>query len=105
MAFATIALAELLFVFSTRSPHAPAWRGPRNHVLVGSVFLSAAVVALVVYFTPMQHAFGTVSLGARELGLVLGLAALPAVLVELAKVARRGGSGGAGRSDPSGPAC
>jgi calcium-translocating P-type ATPase len=92
MAFATIALAELLFVFSTRSPHASAWRGQRNHVLVASVVLSAALVALVVYFTPVQHAFGTVSLGARELGLVLGLAALPTMLVELAKAARRRGA-------------
>jgi calcium-translocating P-type ATPase len=89
MAFATIALAELLFVFSTRSPHAPAWRGPRNPVLVVSVVLSAALVALVVYLTPVQGAFGTVSLGARELALVLGLAALPTALVELAKAMRR----------------
>jgi P-type Ca2+ transporter type 2C len=91
MAFATIALAELLFVFSTRSPHAPAWRGPRNPVLVASVVLSAALVALVVYLTPVQDAFGTVSLGARELALVLGLAALPTALVELAKAVRRRG--------------
>jgi P-type Ca2+ transporter type 2C len=89
MAFATIALAELLFVFSTRSPRAPAWRGPRNPVLVASVVVSAALVALVVYLTPLQGAFGTVSLGARELGLVLGLAALPTALVELAKALRR----------------
>jgi calcium-translocating P-type ATPase len=89
MAFATIALAELLFVFSTRSPHAPAWRGPRNPMLVVSVVLSAALVALVVYLTPVQGAFGTVSLGARELALVLGLAVLPSALVELAKSVRR----------------
>jgi calcium-translocating P-type ATPase len=89
MAFATIALAELLFVFSTRSPHAPAWRGPRNPVLVASVVLSAALVALVIYLAPVQDAFGTVSLGARELALVLGLAALPTALVELAKAVRR----------------
>jgi Ca2+-transporting ATPase len=89
MAFATIALAELLFVFSTRSSHAPAWRGSRNPLLVVSVVLSAALVALVVYLTPVQAAFGTVSLGARELALVLGLAALPTALVELAKALRR----------------
>ena len=89
MAFATIALAELLFVFSIRSADGPAWRGPRNPLLVASVVLSAALVALVVYLTPVQGAFGTVPLGGRELGLVLGLAALPAVLVELAKALRR----------------
>jgi Ca2+-transporting ATPase len=89
MAFATIALAELLFVFSVRSPRAPAWRGPRNPALVSSVLLSAAVVALLVYFTPVQDAFGTVSLGARELSLVFGFAALPTVLVEIGKAVRR----------------
>jgi P-type Ca2+ transporter type 2C len=104
MAFATIALAELLFVFSTRSPHAPAWRGPRNPVLVVSVVLSAALVALIVYLTPVQGAFGTVSLGARELVLVLGLAALPTALVELAKSVRRRRGGDAGRSLRRGPA-
>ena len=36
-----------------------------------------------------KSAFGTVSLGARELALVLGLAVLPTALVELAKSARR----------------
>jgi Ca2+-transporting ATPase len=89
MAFATIALAELLFVFSVRSPHAPVWRGPRNPALVASVVLSAAVVAFLIYFAPVQNAFGTVSLGARELALVFGLAALPTILVELAKAVRR----------------
>jgi calcium-translocating P-type ATPase len=89
MAFATIALAELVFVFSTRSEDGPAWRGPRNPMLVASVVLSAALVALVVYFTPVQGAFGTVALGASELGLVLGLAVVPTVLVELAKALRR----------------
>ena len=89
MAFATIALAELLFVFSTRSPSAPAWRGPRNPALVASVVVSAAAVALLVYLPPVQAAFGTVSLGARELGLVLGLAALPTILIESAKALRR----------------
>jgi len=89
MAFATIALAELLLVFSVRSPRAPAWSGPRNPALVTSVVVSADAAALLVYFPPVQAAFGTVSLGARELVLVLGLAALPTVLVELAKAPRR----------------
>jgi Ca2+-transporting ATPase len=89
MAFSTIALAELLFVFSMRSPYAPAWRGPRNPVLVASVVLSASLVALVVYLPPAQGAFGTVSLDARKVTLVLGLAALPTALVELAKSVRR----------------
>ena len=54
MAFATIALAELVFVFSMRSSFAPAWRGPRNPALTVSVLGSALVVALLVYERPLK---------------------------------------------------
>ncbi len=37
MTFATVALAELAFVFSVRSPRTAAWRGPRNRLLLASV--------------------------------------------------------------------
>jgi Ca2+-transporting ATPase len=89
MAFATVALAELLFVFSTRSPREPAWRGPRNRLLAASVVLSAAVVALAVYAAPLRDAFGTVALEPRELAIVLGSALLPVAVVEAAKAWRR----------------
>ena len=89
MAFATVAIAELVFVFSTRSPLAPSWRGPRNDALLGGVLLSVGVVASTIYVGPLQGAFGTVPLGLRELLLVLGLAVLPTALVELAKALRR----------------
>ena len=45
MTFATVALAELAFVFSVRSPRTAAWRGPRNPSLVASVVLSSAFLA------------------------------------------------------------
>ena len=45
MAFATVAFAELALVFSLRSPIRAAWEAPRNMYLVGSVVLSAALVA------------------------------------------------------------
>jgi Ca2+-transporting ATPase len=88
MTFATIALAELVFVFSVRSP-LPAWRGPRNRALFGSVVLSAAVLALTIYLPPLHSAFATVSLGADELAIVLALSVLPTAAVELAKAVRR----------------
>jgi Ca2+-transporting ATPase len=91
MAFATIALAELIFVFSTRSPSAPAWRGPRNLLLVAAVGASALVVAALVY-VPQAHAlFGTEALGPTELAAVAGFAVLPSVLVEAWKARRRAG--------------
>jgi calcium-translocating P-type ATPase len=89
MAFATIALAELLFVFSIRSTSEPAWRGAPNRALVAGVLASAAVVALIIYVPALREPFGTASLGPAELGLVAVLAALPAAAVEAAKAVRR----------------
>ena len=89
MAFATIALAELVFVFSVRSTDTPAWRGPRNPVLVASVLASAALLALTVYLPPLQAPFGTEALGAVELAVVVALAAAPTALVEAIKALRR----------------
>ena len=89
MTFATVALAELIFVFSIRSLRTPAWRGPRNHALVACVLLSAGFLASAVYLRPLQQIFETVSLTPPELGIVLALSLLPAVLVETAKLIRR----------------
>jgi Ca2+-transporting ATPase len=89
MTFATVALAELAFVFSVRSPLSAAWRGPRNRLLLAGVAFSTAFVAGTIYLAPLHEPFGTVSLGATELGIVLGLAVIPAVAVELGKAARR----------------
>ena len=89
MAFATIALAELVLVFSIRSTVTPAWRGPRNTVLVASVFGSVVILALTIYLSPLQAPFGTAELGGVELAIVLLLALLPSLFIEVAKAARR----------------
>jgi P-type Ca2+ transporter type 2C len=89
MTFATIALAELGFVFSVRSPTLAAWRVPRNTALLLSVVLSAAFVVCVIYLAPLQEIFATVSLDDRMLGVVLALALVPPVMAESAKAVRR----------------
>jgi Ca2+-transporting ATPase len=89
MAFVTVAAAELVLVFSLRAGTRPAWHASRNPLLEGAVALSALAVALLVYVPFLHDPVGTVSLGAAELALALALAVAPAVLVELAKVARR----------------
>jgi magnesium-transporting ATPase (P-type) len=89
MAFATVALAELGLVFSVRSPIRPAWRAPRNPYLVGSVVLSAAVVAACIYGSALNDAIGTVPLGGVELGVVVLLAVVPFAAVEAGKAALR----------------
>jgi magnesium-transporting ATPase (P-type) len=92
MTFATVALAELAFVYCIRSPRDAAWRGPRNRALLGSVLLSAAFLACAIYLAPLQAVFATTALGPAELGVVLALSLVPAALVEAAKLVRRGRS-------------
>jgi Domain of unknown function (DUF1918)/Cation transporting ATPase, C-terminus len=77
MAFATIALAQLVFVFSIRSVRAPAWHGPRNDALVASVLASAVLLGLVIYAPAFREPFGTEALGPAELGVVLAFALIP----------------------------
>ena len=88
MAFLTVGVAELAFVFSCRSVLRPAWRVPGNAYLTGGVAASLLVLVLAVY-GPVHGAFGTVPLSAVELLVALGLALVPAVAVELAKAVLR----------------
>jgi Ca2+-transporting ATPase len=92
MAFATIALAELALVFSCRSVLRSAWRVPGNAHLTWGVAASAALLGATLYVPALHELFGTVSLGATELVLVLGLALVPALAVETAKALVRGRS-------------
>ncbi len=89
MAFATVALAELVFVFSLRTEVRPAWRGPRNPLLGWSVIGSAALVAAALYVPWLAAPLGTTALGASELAIVVALAFLPAALFEAVKAVRR----------------
>ena len=89
MAFATLALSELVLVFAIRSPQVHAWRLPRNGWLLASAIASAALVAAVVYLPLAQEPFQTVSLGLGPAAVVVGLALAPFVLVELAKALAR----------------
>ena len=88
MAFLTVGLAELGFVFSCRSILLPAWRVSWNPYLAWSVVASAVVLLLVVYL-PAHGAFGTVALGGIELATAVALAFVPVTVVELAKAAFR----------------
>jgi Ca2+-transporting ATPase len=89
MAFATVALAELVLVFSCRSPRDAAWRLPRNGYLLASVAASVAVVALAVYLPVLQQPLGTTSLELGEAALVLALALVPAAFAEAGKAVLR----------------
>ena len=88
MAFVTVGLAELAFVFSCRSVLRPAWRVPPNAYLTGGVAASVLVLAIAVY-GPVHGAFETVSLSAVELLVAVVLALVPAAAVELTKAVLR----------------
>ena len=89
MAFATVALSELVLVFGCRSAIDPAWRAPRNPYLIGGVLISAGILVAALYLPALQRAAGTVGLGASDLGIVAGLSILPLVALEGAKAVRR----------------
>jgi Ca2+-transporting ATPase len=89
MAFATLALSELLIVFSIRSPTIAARQLPPNKWLHASVIASTAFLATAIYL-PLAHGpFATVSLGLWPAITAIALAAAPAVLVELVKLMTR----------------
>jgi Ca2+-transporting ATPase len=85
MAFATIALSELLVVFAVRSPLQPAWKEPANSYLFASVAASIVLLALTIYLAPLHEPFGTVALDATELAVVFAFALVPFAAIESAK--------------------
>lgn len=86
MAFATIALAELVLVFSIRAGREPAWARRRNPVLLASVALSGVLLLLTIVVPPLRAAFGTAPLGGAAVLAVICLAFAPAALTELVKL-------------------
>lgn len=94
MTFTTLALSELLIVFSIRSPTIAAWRLPPNNWLRASVLASTAFLAAAVYFPFAHEPFATVSLGPWPALAAVGLAIVPAVAIELVKLWQRRGTPG-----------
>ncbi|MGZ4481370.1 MAG: cation transporting ATPase C-terminal domain-containing protein, partial [Gaiellales bacterium] len=87
MAFATLALAELLAVFSMRSTTVLAWHGPPNRGLAAAVMGSLALLVATVYLPVANHILGTVTLSPWDTACVAGLALLPLLVSELWKLA------------------
>ena len=89
--FATVALAELVLVFSMRSRIEHAWQGPRNPYLFAGVGLSLAAIGLMLFVPALRESLGMARLTPDELAVVIGLATLPTVAVEALKAAARRG--------------
>jgi len=91
-AYATVALAELVFVFSCRAETLPAWRLPRNRHLEAAVLGSLGFLVLTLYLPALRSAFDSVSPSLEEAAIVVSLAIVPALAAEAWKaVARRRG--------------
>jgi magnesium-transporting ATPase (P-type) len=89
MAFTTLALSELLLVFSIRSPTLAAWRTPANPWLDASVLASAAFLAGALYVPVAHEPFATVALPLAPALTSIALAVVPSVAIEATKFAQR----------------
>jgi Ca2+-transporting ATPase len=89
MAFSTLALAELVLVFSIRSGMAPPWRGRRNPLLLASVAVSFAFLVLSISLPAAREAFDTQPLSTAAVAIVVVLALAPALATEVTKALLR----------------
>jgi Ca2+-transporting ATPase len=87
MAFVTLSLCELFRAYTVRSEYASVFRiGPfSNRYMQLAVGVSIVLLLLVCILPPLQAVFNTHFLAAREWGVVLGLAFIPAVAEEITK--------------------
>ena len=88
MAFTTLVVGRLLFVFTVRGD-GPFWRAGANVRLFGAVALSAAIAFGVLLVSTVGEEFGTVGLTAAQWAAALALALLPLIVPELWKLRRR----------------
>ena len=81
MAFATLVLGRLAFVFSVRGEE-PFWRAGRNLRLFAAVGLSAAMAVAVAAIPAVAERFGVVELTAEQWLAALALGCVPLVVTE-----------------------
>ncbi|SFS50573.1 calcium-translocating P-type ATPase, SERCA-type [Marininema halotolerans] len=78
IAFSTLVMAQLIYVFDCRSSRTVFHRNPlSNPLLVLAVVSSAVLMIGVMYYPPLQPVFHTTALAIREWALVIVAAALP----------------------------
>ncbi|AUJ26740.1 calcium-translocating P-type ATPase, SERCA-type [Virgibacillus dokdonensis] len=86
IAFTTLVMAQLIHVFDCRSERSIFARNPfENMYLVLSVLSSLVLLLVVIYWTPIQPIFHTVSLSLRDWALILALSSLPTVIFGFTK--------------------
>lgn len=84
VAFATLVIAQLIYVFDCRSEGTIFQRTPLNNkALLLAVASSVLLLLVVIYYPPLQPIFHTVPLGMREWILVTVTASLPVLIAGL----------------------
>lgn len=84
IAFATLVLSQLIYVFDCRATGSIFTRNPLSNLpLVLAVILSVLMLLVVIYYPPLQPIFHTVPLGLREWVLVCVTSTLPVILAGL----------------------
>jgi Ca2+-transporting ATPase len=84
VAFATLVMSQLIYVFDCRSNGSIFNRTPLDNLpLVLAVLSSALLLLVVIYYPPLQHVFRTVALGMREWIMVLVTSTLPVLIAGL----------------------
>ena len=86
MAFTTLTLCQMFNVLNARSDRRSAFAGMlTNRWLWGALGVSVLLQVVVVYLPPLQRAFGTASLSARDWAFCLGIASCVLWVREIGK--------------------
>ncbi len=91
IAFATLILAQLVYVYDCRSEEAPfSRRSRRNLLLDGAVLSSCMLMVVVIHHPLLSSIFGTVPLSVGEWAAAAGAAFLPALADLLFTIVKSG---------------
>ena len=81
VAFSTLVMAQLIYVFDCRSSKSIFHRNPlENRSLVLAVLSSVLILFIIIYCAPLQPIFHTVAIGVREWMLIIAVSTLPFLL-------------------------
>ncbi len=91
MAFTTLMLFQMFNVLNQRSEHTSLFAVGvfRNYLLWVAIIISVGLQFAVVYLPFLQHLFGTVSLGAKDWLIAVGVSASVLVFGEIVKLLKR----------------
>lgn len=87
MAFAVLAISQLVHAFNIRSSHSLFKIGfHTNKYMVGAFFASLALMLIVLFVPFFQSIFEVITMNSAEWAIVIGLALVPLVVMEIVKL-------------------